>query len=83
MFNKLLEIFKNLDKKAFTIMKHGLEFCFAVCILSVSILFTYNFTLQSPFIYYIGISLFKLSLIFGIEFIICGFVVDGIKKQLV
>ena len=39
--------------------------------------------LSSPFVYYIGISLFKISLIFGIEFVMCGFIVEGIKKQLI
>lgn len=83
MLKKILDNFKHLDKITFKIMKNGLAFCFAICILSVLILFTYDFTFPSPFMYYIGINLFKLSLIFGIEFIVCGFVVDGIKKQMI
>ena len=83
MFKKILDNFKHFDKITFKILKNGLTFCFAICILSVLILFTYNFAFPSPFIYYIGINLFKLSLIFGIEFIVCGFVVDGIKKQII
>lgn len=80
---KIINIFKSLDKITFKIIKYGLTFCFAICILSVLILFTYDFAFPSPFMYYIGINLFKLSLIFGIEFIVCGFVVDGIKKQMI
>lgn len=83
MFKKVFDNFKNLDKLTFRIMNYGLIFCFTICILSVLILLTYNFAFSSPFMYYIGINLFKLSLIFGIEFVICGFVVDGIKKQLI
>ena len=83
MIKKLKDIFNNLDKMTFKIMKYGLRFCFMICILSAFILFTYHFILPSPFMYYVGISLFRLSLIFGIEFIICGLVVDGIKNQLV
>ncbi len=83
MLKKILYSFKHLDKITFKIMKYGLIFCFAVCMLSTLILFTYDFAFPSPFMYYIGINLFKLSLIFGIEFIVCGFVVDGIKKQLI
>ncbi len=83
MFRKLFDTFKKLDKKTFRIMNYGLKFCFAICLLSVIILLTYSLALPSPFTYYIGINLFKLSLIFSIEFIICGFVVDGIKKQLI
>ena len=83
MLKKVMDIFKNLDKMTCKIMKHGLRFCTMIAIIAVLILFTYDFTFPSPFIYYIGINLLKLSLIFGIEFIICGFVVDGIKKQLI
>lgn len=80
---KIINNFKSLDKITYKIMKYGLTFCFAVCISSVLILFTYDFAFPSPFMYYIGINLFKLSLIFGIEFVICGFIVDGIKKQMI
>lgn len=83
MFKKILENFKNLDKLTYKIMNHGLKFCFAICLLSVIILLTYSFAFPFPLAYYIGINLFKLSLIFSIEFIVCGFVVDGIKKQLI
>ena len=83
MLKKVFNDLKNLDKLTFKIMNFGLKFCFAICVLSVLILLTYSFAFPSPFMYYIGINLFKLSLIFGIEFIVCGFVVDGIKKQLI
>ena len=81
MLKNLINTFKELDKLTFKIMKYGLKFCFAICILSVIILGTYNLFGLSPFLYYIGISLLRISIIFGIEFIICGLVVDGIKKQ--
>ena len=83
MFKKLVNIFKSLDKLTFKIMKYGLKFCFFICILSILILITYNLNIFSPFMYYIGINLFELSMIFGIEFVICGIVVDSIKKQLI
>lgn len=83
MFKKILNNFKNLDKVTYKIMNYGLKFCFAVCILAVLILLTYNLAFASPFMFYIGINLFKISLVFGIEFVVCGFVVDGIKKQLI
>ena len=83
MIKKIINNFKNLEKITYKIMKYGLYFCFAICLLAVLILLTYEITFASPFIYYIGINLFKTSLIFGIEFIICGFIVDGIKKQLI
>jgi hypothetical protein len=83
MLKKIISNFKYLDKLALKIMKYGFGFCLIICMLSVLILFMYDFIFAMPFIYYIGINLFKLSLIFGIEFIICGFIVDGIKNQLI
>lgn len=81
MFKSIIDNYKNLDKLTYKIMKYGLMFCFALCIISVVILLTYEVFITSPSIYYLGLSLFKLSINFGIEFIVCGFVVDGIRKQ--
>lgn len=83
MKNKILDIFKNLDKITYKIMKKGLIFCFSLCIISLFLLLFYDFKLQSPLLYDIGLSLFKLSTIFGIEFVVCGIVTDSIKKQLI
>ena len=83
MFKKILENYKNFENITYKILKNGLKFCLTLCIISSSILLTYNLFIISPSIYYVGITLFKLSLILGIEFIICGFVTDGIKKQLI
>ena len=83
MIKNLINSFKSFDKVTHKILKYGLEFCFALSMISIIILLTYNLIFATPSLYYIGISLFKLSLVFGIEFIICSFVVDSIKKQMV
>ena len=83
MFKKVFNSFKNLDKLTKLIMSYGIKFCFMICIVSLAILLTYNFSYTLPILFTIGFILFKLSLIFGIEFVICGFVVDGIKKQMI
>lgn len=83
MIKNLINCFKSFDKVTHRILKYGLEFCFTLSTISVIILLTYNLIFATPALYYIGISLFKLSLVFGIEFIICSIVVDGIKKQMV
>ncbi len=80
MFKKLIENFKEFEKITYKIMNYGLKFCFAICLISVFILLSYNLKFHSPYMYYIGISLFRLSLIFGTEFIICAFVADNLKK---
>ncbi len=82
MFNNIINNFKNLDTLIKSIMKIGLRICFALCIISLIFLITYN-SFYVPFLYNIGFILFKLSLIFGVEFIICGFVVDKIKAGVI
>lgn len=83
MYKKLIESFNSFEKVTYKIMKYGLQFCFVLCVISALILLTYDLTSPYPYMYYLGISLFRLSLIFGTEFIICGFVADGIKKQMI
>ncbi|MEI3395387.1 MAG: hypothetical protein V8R82_06830 [Clostridia bacterium] len=83
MFNKIIDCFKNLDKLTKLIMNNGLKFCLFLGLISISVLVTYNFSLTIPILFYVGFVLFRLSLIFGIEFVICGIVVDGIKKQII
>lgn len=83
MKKKILDVFKNLDKLTYKIMKNGLKFCFILCLISLFLLLFYDFKLQSPILFEIGLSLFKLSTIFGIEFVVCGIVADNIKKQLI
>lgn len=83
MIKKIITYYKNLDKNTYKILYKGLEFCFLLASFSAFILLSYILFLQAPLVYYIGINLFKLSLVFGVEFIICGFIVDSIKKQLI
>lgn len=83
MINNIINNFKNLDKLARKIMKNGLKFCSILGIIALVLLITYNLSFTVPIIFSVGFGLFKLSMIFGIEFIICGFVADKVKKQLV
>ena len=83
MVNNIINSFKNLDTLVKRIMKIGLKFCSILGIISLIILVTYNISFTIPIVFTIGFILFKLSLIFGVEFIICGFAIDKIKKQLI
>ena len=83
MLKKLLDSYKKMDNMANKILKKGLKFCFVLCIVSILILLTYMVMFSSPNLYYIGISLFRLSITFSIEFLICALVVDSIKKELI
>lgn len=81
MMKQIIDKFNSLEEKIQVIMKHGFKFSFAVCILSILILLTYQFC-NYPDLYYIGLSVFRLSLFFAVEFIICGIAIDTIKKQM-
>ena len=83
MFKNIFYTFKNLDKLTKMIMSYVLKFCLMICLISLAILLTYNFSFTIPILFTIGFILFRLSLIFGIEFVICGFIVDRIKKQMI
>ena len=83
MLKKIITYYKNLDKITYKILYRGLEFCFLLGLVSAFILFSYMLFFFFFIIYYIGINLFKLSLVFSVEFIICSFVVDSIKKQII
>lgn len=83
MIKNIINNFKNLESKAKLIMKKGLEFCSIIGIVALAILVTYNLSFTTPILFNIGLILFKLSLIFGVEFIICGLVVDKIKAGVI
>lgn len=82
MIKNFINDFKNIDKLTMKIMKNGLKFCFVLGIISLITLITYEFSFTIPLLFTIGLALFKISLTFGIEFVICGFAADKIKKQL-
>lgn len=77
---KIISELKNLDKDTFKIMKCGLLFCISLAIIAVIFLLTYIF-LGLNFSYHFGLVLMKSSFSFAVEFIICGIVVDFIRKQ--
>lgn len=82
MVKNIIDNFKNLEGITHRIIKKGLAFCFIICIIATIILLSYIMFSLSPNTYYIGLALFKLSTYFMIDFIVCGFVVDNINKQL-
>ena len=83
MFNNFKKLFKNLDPKTIKIMKLGFTFCFLILIFSLLFLISYLTFKPTLFFFLLGITLLKLSIIFSIEFIICGIIVDIIKKKLI
>lgn len=79
LLENILQLFKNINSKILKIMKYGLHFSFFICIIATIILSTYLLSNHNYFLYLLGLSSFKLGIIIGIEFVICGFVVDAIN----
>ena len=81
MIDKMKYTFENLEQQTKKIIKNGVKFCFILCIISLIILLTYDFVIDSPLLFDIGIALFKsnsfLVYLFissiNILFNICGF----------
>lgn len=80
---QFIDKIKNLDGKIKKIMHIGFTFSFILCIISVFSLFTYEIFYSMPELYYIGISLFRTSLMFYCSFIIFSIGFDTIKKEMV
>jgi len=80
MLKRFQELFKHVNKKILQIMKCGLQFSFIICIIATAILCTYLLFYPDFFLYALGLTSFKLGIILGIEFIICGLSVDAIKS---
>ena len=80
MIKMILEKINQLESTVKQIMKYGFRFSFFVCLISTLLLLSYGW-FKSPDLYYIGLSVFQLSLFFIVEFIICGIAIDTIKKQ--
>lgn len=77
---KIISELKNLDKDTFKIMKYGFLFCGCIALAAVAVLLTYIF-LGSTFFYHLGLTLMKSSFTFAVEFVVCGIVVDFIRKK--
>ena len=80
IIKKIRELFNNINNKILKIMKCGLQFSFIICIIATAILCTYLLFYPDSFLYSLGLTSFRLGIILGIEFIICGLSVDAIKN---
>ena len=80
--NKVIDIFNSIDEKIKRIMKYGIWFCFSLAVISCILLITYKFLCSSPYLYKIGLYIFKNSVLFFSAFLSFGLVFDKIKKDL-
>ena len=71
---------KNLDKVTYKIIKYGLLFSTFVGIIATVFLCSY-IILGIAFFYHLGITLIETCFSLAVEFIVCGIIVDSLKKQ--
>jgi len=83
MIKNFKKNFTGIDKKILKVMCKGFNWCFCLTFVSILILLTYHFVYKLPDLYYSGLLLFKSSLFFFVDFIVCGYAVDTIKKQMI
>ena len=79
-FNYLKNLLTNLDKTDLKIMRLGLKICFGILFFSVLVLTYYLKATHNFFLYELGLTIFKVSTYIAVEFVICGIIVDTIKK---
>lgn len=82
IIEQLIDKIKNLDKQIIKIMDSGFAFSFILSIISALSLLTYDFFYSLPTLFYIGLNLFKTSLMFASMFFICGIGFDTIKNEM-
>ena len=80
--NKIITGLKNLDKDTYKIIKYGILFSTFLAIIASIILISY-ILLGINLFYHIGELLIKSSFTFTTQFIICGIIVDSIRKQII
>ena len=78
---KILNEFKNMDKKILHITKLCLNFSFILLILSTALLFTYSIIDSTPTLFYVGISVFSSSLYFIVISLIFSLSFNKIRKE--
>ena len=77
---KIYSGLRNLDKVTYKIIKYGLLFSTFIGIIATTFLCSYMI-LGITFFYHLGITLIKTCFSLAVEFIVCGIIVDSLKKQ--
>ncbi|NLC88029.1 MAG: hypothetical protein GX682_04565 [Clostridiaceae bacterium] len=83
IIKSLINEFKSFDIKIKNILSKGVLFSFILSIISIIFLITYEFSYKIPDLFYIGLSLFRSSLMFACSFVICAIGFNTIKKEII
>ncbi len=80
MIKKVLKELKEMDTSIMKVINNGFIFSFAIGVLGMLLLLTYNTYSVSYDIYQGGMILVRTGFIFAAQFLGCGFVVDKLNK---
>lgn len=82
MFKKFYDYYLKINVKIKNLMKSGFIFCIFILIISSLILCTYKLFYPAPVLYYIGLLLFKLSIIYFVTFLCFGFAFNKMIEEI-
>ena len=82
MFKILYNNFIELNSKVKNLVKYGFYFSACILLISMLILFTYEFFYTTPILYYTGINTFKLSATYFVTFLCFGFAFNKILNEI-
>ena len=80
-FKNLLDIMKNTNKKIVHIIQIGFLFSSFVCFIGIILLLLYKYFFISLDLIEAAMILFKTSILFAMQFLLCGFAFDKILKM--
>lgn len=82
MKNFILHILQEIDKPVKELVKKGFHFCFFILLFSSILLFTYECFYTEPNLYYIGLSIFKMGVIYMATFLGFGVAFNELRHEL-
>lgn len=82
MYNFIYKYYSNFNFKIKKILSFGFIFSLLISLFSAFILSTYFSTYTNPILYYVGISMFKLSIIYLVTFICFSFAFNKILDDI-
>lgn len=79
-FDNFFKGLRNIDKSICKVMEKGFIFSLIIGILSIFTLTLYRFSYISYDLIEASIILFRSGLLFTVQFFICGYTIDALKK---
>ncbi len=81
MINFIKNTLLNIDNSIKLIVKRGSIFSLAILFIATILLFTYEAFYSSPFLYAIGILVFRIGITYLATFLASGFAFNKIKNE--